>query len=175
MYYFCEKYYKPVTVEYHIVDCVSWVPRLTFLGLGTNWTYVLLEWKSFTCRGVTVYAVEYHAVLCLRYVACQAPLFCLGILHARILEWVAVPFSRGSSQPRDQTQVSHIAGRSFTIWATREAQEYWSGSPIPFLGDLHDPGIKPGSPALQVDSLPGNPSGMLLSHSKEWNNAICTS
>ena len=37
-----------------------------------------------------------------------------GILQARILEWVAVPFSRGSSQPRDQTQVSHIAGEFFT-------------------------------------------------------------
>ena len=38
-----------------------------------------------------------------------------GILLARILEWVAFPFSRGSFQPRDQTQVSHIAGRFFTI------------------------------------------------------------
>ena len=37
-----------------------------------------------------------------------------GILQARILEWVAISFSRGSSQPRDQTQVSHIAGRFFT-------------------------------------------------------------
>ena len=37
-----------------------------------------------------------------------------GILQARILDWVAIPFSRGSSQPRDQTQVSHTAGRSFT-------------------------------------------------------------
>ena len=44
-----------------------------------------------------------------------------GILQARILEWVAVPFSRGSSQPRDRTQVSHIAGGFFTSWATREA------------------------------------------------------
>ena len=43
------------------------------------------------------------------------------ILQARILEWVAFPFSRGSSQPRDQTQVSSIAGRFFTSWATREA------------------------------------------------------
>ena len=50
-----------------------------------------------------------------------------GILQARILEWVAFPFSRGSSQPRDRTQVSHIAGGFFTSWATREAQEYWSG------------------------------------------------
>ena len=44
-----------------------------------------------------------------------------GILQARILEWVAFPFSRGSSQPRDWTQVFHIAGRGFNLWATREA------------------------------------------------------
>ena len=44
-----------------------------------------------------------------------------GILQARVLERVAFPFSRGSSQPRDQTQVSCIAGRFFTSWATREA------------------------------------------------------
>ena len=39
-----------------------------------------------------------------------------GILQTRILEWAAIPFSRGSSQPRDRTQVS-----TFTVWATREA------------------------------------------------------
>ena len=44
-----------------------------------------------------------------------------GILQTRILEWVAIPFSRGSSQPRDLTQLSHIAGRFFTLWAIREA------------------------------------------------------
>ena len=43
-----------------------------------------------------------------------------GILQARILDWVAIPFSRGSSQPRDQTWVSHIAGGFFSIWATRD-------------------------------------------------------
>ena len=37
-----------------------------------------------------------------------------GILQARILEWVAFPFSRGSFQPRDRTQVSRIVGRFFT-------------------------------------------------------------
>ena len=63
-----------------------------------------------------------------------------GILQARILEWVAFPFSRGSSQPRDQTQVSHIAGRFFTSQATREAQGYWNGYPIPSPADLPDPG-----------------------------------
>ena len=43
-----------------------------------------------------------------------------GILQARLLEWVAIPFSMGASQPRDQTQIFHTAGRFFTIWATRE-------------------------------------------------------
>ena len=51
---------------------------------------------------------------------CQAPLS-MGILQARILEWVAMPSSGGSSQLRDWTQVSCIAGGFFTIWATREA------------------------------------------------------
>ena len=40
------------------------------------------------------------------------------VAHARILEWVAIPFSKGSSQPWDWTRVSCIAGRFFTIWAT---------------------------------------------------------
>ena len=43
-----------------------------------------------------------------------------GILQARILEWVAISFSRGSSRPRDRTQVSHIAGRCFNLLAIRE-------------------------------------------------------
>ena len=66
-----------------------------------------------------------------------------GIFQARILEWTAISFSRGSSQPRDQTQVSCIADRRFTIWATRQ--------PFPSPVDLPDPGIKLRSPALQVD------------------------
>ena len=53
------------------------------------------------------------------HVARQATLS-MGILEARILDWAAMPSSRGSSQTRDQTQVSHIGGGSFTVWATRE-------------------------------------------------------
>ena len=71
-----------------------------------------------------------------------------------------MPFSR------NPTQVSHIAGEFFTILATREAQEYCSGQPIPSPVDLLNPGIELGSPALQVDSLPtelwGNLSKNLL-------------
>ena len=46
-----------------------------------------------------------------------------GILQARILEWVAISFSRGSPGPRDWTRVSCLAGRCFNLWATREAPE----------------------------------------------------
>ena len=54
----------------------------------------------------------------------------LGVLQARMLEWVAIPFSRGSSLARDWTLVSHIAGGFFTNWAMRKA---WC---IPNLGEI---------------------------------------
>ena len=47
-----------------------------------------------------------------------------GIFQIRVLEWVAISFFRGSSQPRYQIRVSRIVGRCFTVWATREAQVY---------------------------------------------------
>ena len=57
------------------------------------------------------------------------------ILQARILEWRAILFSKGSSWPRDQIQVSHITGRFLTIWATRKAQYfgYWPFNVISFV------------------------------------------
>ena len=93
------------------------------------------------CDGLT-YPIE-CAVLCLvtqscptlcdptHYIACQAPL-AMGTPQARILEWVFMPSSRGSSQSRDRTQVSHVAGGFFTVWATREAHpiEYIKGNEV---------------------------------------------
>ena len=78
------------------------------------------------------------------------------IHQARILEWVAFLFSW------NRMQVSCIAGRFFTSWATREAQEYWSEQPIPSPVDLPNLRIEPGSPALQMDSLPTELSGKPL-------------
>jgi len=79
--------------------------------LGIGWVSVLLCLVALSCL-----------TLCdPRTVARQAPLS-MGILQARILDWVVMPSSRRSSQPRDPTQVSHIAGRFIAIWATREAQ-----------------------------------------------------
>ena len=56
-----------------------------------------------------------------------------GILQARVLEWVAISFSRGSSPPRDRTQVSCIEGRLFTLWTTREVPVYI------YIQGLHPP------------------------------------
>ena len=82
-----------------------------------------------------------------------------GILQVRILEWVAIASSRGSSRPRDQTQVSCIAGRFFTVWATREAKNTGVGSLSLSPGRLPDPRIELGSPSLQTDFLPAELPG----------------
>ena len=88
-----------------------------------------------------------------------------GILQARILDCISFRFSRRSSQPRDRTQVSHIAGGFFTSWAKGSPKllshvwlfatpwviqsmefsrpEYWSGYPFPSPGDLPNPGSNP--------------------------------
>ena len=74
-----------------------------------------MKWKSFSC--VWLFATPRTIVH--------------GILQARILEWVAFPFSRGASHPRDWTQVSCIAGGFFTSWATRK--------PHPNISPPHHP------------------------------------
>ena len=64
-------------------------------------------------------------LFCHHPIDCSLPGSSHGIFQARILEWVAISFSRGSSPPRDRTRVSHIVGRRFPIWATREV---WKSS-----------------------------------------------
>ena len=93
---------------------------------------------------------------------CRQILYCLSHQGSPILEWVAKPFSKGSSQSRDRTQVSCIAGRFFTIWATRKVHEYQSGYPVSSPGDLTNPGTKSGPPALQADTLPAELPGKPL-------------
>ena len=88
------------------------------------------NWTQISCiagRFFTNWATESEvAQLCLTLcdpIDCSPPWSSVhGIFQARILEWVAISFSRGTSRPRDQTRVSRIVGRCFTIWATREAQ-----------------------------------------------------
>ena len=115
----------------HILYCVShqgsprileWVAYPYLQGIfptqESNWG--LLHWKwshgvAQSCPGFSVHR----------------------IFQARVLEWVAISFSRGSSWPRDWTQVSCIAGRCFTLWATREADSL--------------PAEPPGKPSLSLN------------------------
>ena len=62
-----------------------------------------------------------------------------GILQASVLEWVAFPFSNRSFQPRNRTQVSHIAGGFFTSWATREAPRILEWVAYPFSNGSSQP------------------------------------
>ena len=80
------------------------------------------------CRQILYHWTEKWTWRCLSCLTLCDPMDCTvcGILQARILEWVAFPFSRGSSQHRDRTQVSQIAGRFSTSWATRESLYHWA-------------------------------------------------
>ena len=73
------------------------------------------------CMKMKVFVTQSCPALCDPIVWSQPGSSAHGIFQARILEWVAISFSRGSSQTRDQSWVSCIADRLFPIWATREA------------------------------------------------------
>ena len=92
--------------------------------------------SMFQTPNLAPHALSHFILSCCVLVAQSCPTLCdpmdysppgsslPGMLQARILGWVAMPSSRRSSQSRDQTQVSCIAARFFTIWATREALVY---------------------------------------------------
>ena len=95
------------------------------VGLSSNCPHVnLFDNAPFNlpfCVCVCVLVIQSCPTLCDR-MDCSLPGSSVhGILQARTLEWVAISYSRVSSQPRNQTQVSCITGRFFTVWATREA------------------------------------------------------
>ena len=108
--------------------------NLGFWHFVDVWFFLLLHFLSFNflIYNVQVIIGPPHRIVAVVLVAQLCPTFCdpmdyslpgssvRGILQARILEWVAIPYSRGSSRPRDQTWVSGIAGKIFTVWATRE-------------------------------------------------------
>ena len=107
------------TTDYYYL--CSWVMVTVFVQLkySTAWATVLSFPKLFS--DVTLIAWKWSPQKYFPWtVACQTPPV-RGILQARMLEWVTIPFSSRSSQPRDWTQVSCIAGRFFALWATGEA------------------------------------------------------
>ena len=80
----------------------------------------------------------------------------------RILRWVAIPFSRGSSWPRDRTQASRIAGRFFTIRATKETLQQCQSAIITHAS-LPSLAFPPSSPSLQV--ITEHQTGLPVLHS----------
>ena len=91
--------------------------------LGSSWIRCALSGvpSGFMLVCVCVLVTQSYPTLC-DPIDCSLPGSSVsGILQAITVEWVAISFSRGSSQPWHQTQVCHIAGRSFTVWATTEA------------------------------------------------------
>ena len=121
----------------------TWAPQIHLILASFSLQLCYLFCKFLTT--LTVYFISRNAIL--YFLKCTSLLFCPiqwvaqscptlcdpldcsppgsylhGILQARILKWVPISSARGSSQPRDWTQVSCIAGRLFTVWATREAQ-----------------------------------------------------
>ena len=107
------------------VGCHALLQRI-FPTRGLNPHLLTPAWQ-----GVLYHESHLRCVLCLvagSGLTLRDPMDCSppgssvhGILQGRVLEWVSMPSSSGSSWPRDRTQISHITGGFFTVWATREA------------------------------------------------------
>ena len=98
----------------------------------------------------------------------EDPLEKVKATHSSILAW-RIPWTVESmgSQSVGYNRATFTSLRFFTSWAIREAQEYWSGKPIPSPADFPSPEIEPGSPALQADSLTAEPPGKPRAY---WKN-----
>ena len=95
-------------------SCISFSYTTTWISHNWEYIYQVYAWVSEVAQLCPTFCNP---------VNCSPPASSiLGILQARILECVVISFSRGTSRCSDQTQVSHIAGRCFKLWATREAQ-----------------------------------------------------
>ena len=90
-------------------------------GENKSWTFWFRLWTSKLCTKESESEVAQSCLTLCDPMDCCLPGFSVHVIfQARVLEWVAISFSRGSSWPRDRTQVSCIAGRRFTLWATKE-------------------------------------------------------
>ena len=104
----------------HLLALKFHMCQQSFISMGVHFTArAVLHGKHKCLTGVCACVLS-HVRIC-DPMDCSPPGSSVHvILQARILEWVAIPCLRESSPPRDQTQVSCIAGRFYTVWATRE-------------------------------------------------------
>ena len=96
------------------ISLYNWFPVKT-------WAYAKRKWKKLLysmCKCAK--SLQSYLTLCDPMDGSPPGSSVHELFQARILEWVAISFSWGSSPPRDWTQVTHIAGRFFTVWAIRE-------------------------------------------------------
>ena len=94
-------------------------------GVEVSYYYCIPSVSLFMSTSIYICLVAKSCPTLSEHMNCSLPGSSVhGILWARILEWVAIPFFMVSSWPRDQTYISHTAGRFFTSWATREAHFY---------------------------------------------------
>ena len=132
-----------------------------FWGRERSWERA---WKRFfcscECERENVKATRSSLTLCDLKDGSPQGSFVHGILQARVLEWIAVVVLVTQSCPTlcNPWTVAHQASLSMEF----SRQEYWSGLPFPSPEDLPNPGIEPGSPALQADSLVSEPQGRSL-------------
>ena len=133
-----------------VLQGFTWLPFAPPANFCSNITSMRTQWSPhFTCTTspslqlaysillAQFYCLPHTIIMCVCVCVCElvaqlCPTLCdpmdcslpgssvRGILPARILEWIAISFSRGSSWPRNETPVSCTAGRFFTFWATRE-------------------------------------------------------
>ena len=103
----------PSALKSFIVCNHPFLKTLKSLKINSTGTFRITRRRRFSCSVVSNFCNSMD---------CSLPGFSVyGILQARILEWVAISFSRGTSWPRNWTQVSRIAGRCFNKWATQKA------------------------------------------------------
>ena len=139
--YSCLENLKDRGAWWAIVHGVAKSWTLKQLSMHAHPMFQVLKWCIFVVC-VCVYCLTTY-----RWIRMWKPLSCVltlcdpmdytvhEILQARILEWVVIPFSGRSSQLRNQTQVSHTAGRFFTSWAMREAHRCTCRYVIPYIGN----------------------------------------
>ena len=127
-----------IAIKY--LNCTESAKEITSALLQLPSLLWFLSLKYFYLHGNKFFKVK--LVFCVCVCVCEVAQLCLtlcdpmvyslpgssvhGILQARVLDWVAISFSRGSSRPMDQAQVSCLASRRFTVWATREGPLFYT-------------------------------------------------